>query len=109
LDNVIAPVLPTGLAETSATAAGNCWRQLAWQAASSRCPPGCLAGSSSVTIIIATHDPQIAARCERLIRLRDGAAVDDIDSRTDIALRKLSAGLGSSANGIDGLLAADEA
>jgi putative ABC transport system ATP-binding protein len=32
-----------------------------------------------MTIIIATHDPQIAARCERLIRLRDGAAVDEID------------------------------
>jgi putative ABC transport system ATP-binding protein len=32
-----------------------------------------------MTIIIATHDPQIAAQCERLIRLRDGAIVDDID------------------------------
>jgi putative ABC transport system ATP-binding protein len=35
--------------------------------------------AGGMTIIIATHDPQIAARCERLIRLRDGAAVDDID------------------------------
>jgi putative ABC transport system ATP-binding protein len=32
-----------------------------------------------MTIIIATHDPQIAARCERLVRLRDGAVADDID------------------------------
>jgi putative ABC transport system ATP-binding protein len=32
-----------------------------------------------MTIIIASHDPQIAAQCERLIRLRDGAVVDDID------------------------------
>jgi putative ABC transport system ATP-binding protein len=32
-----------------------------------------------MTIILATHDPQIAARCDRLIRLRDGAVVDDID------------------------------
>jgi putative ABC transport system ATP-binding protein len=31
-----------------------------------------------MTIILATHDPQIAAHAERLIRLRDGAVVDDI-------------------------------
>jgi putative ABC transport system ATP-binding protein len=31
-----------------------------------------------VTVVLASHDPQIAARCERLIRLRDGAVVDDI-------------------------------
>jgi putative ABC transport system ATP-binding protein len=30
------------------------------------------------TVVLASHDPQIAARCERLIRLRDGAVVDDI-------------------------------
>jgi putative ABC transport system ATP-binding protein len=35
--------------------------------------------SSKMTIIIATHDPQVASRCERIIRLRDGAVVDDID------------------------------
>jgi putative ABC transport system ATP-binding protein len=32
-----------------------------------------------VTILLASHDPQIAARCERLIRLRDGAVIDDIE------------------------------
>ncbi len=31
-----------------------------------------------MTIILATHDPQVAAYAERLIRLRDGAVVDDI-------------------------------
>jgi putative ABC transport system ATP-binding protein len=30
------------------------------------------------TILLASHDPQVAARCERLIRLRDGAVADDI-------------------------------
>ena len=33
----------------------------------------------TMTVVLASHDPQIAARCERLIRLRDGAVVDDID------------------------------
>jgi putative ABC transport system ATP-binding protein len=32
-----------------------------------------------MTVVLATHDPQIAARSERLIRLRDGVLVDDID------------------------------
>jgi putative ABC transport system ATP-binding protein len=31
-----------------------------------------------MTIILATHDPQVAAQAERLIRLRDGAVADDI-------------------------------
>lgn len=38
-----------------------------------------LRGEHKMTIVLASHDPQIAARCERLIRLRDGAVVDDID------------------------------
>ncbi len=31
-----------------------------------------------MTIMLATHDPQVAAQADRLIRLRDGAVVDDI-------------------------------
>jgi|CZKT01.1.fsa_nt_gi putative ABC transport system ATP-binding protein len=33
---------------------------------------------NQVTIILATHDPLIAARCDRLIRIRDGAVINDI-------------------------------
>jgi putative ABC transport system ATP-binding protein len=36
-----------------------------------------------MTILLASHDPQIAARSERLIRLRDGAIVDDIQLADD--------------------------
>jgi putative ABC transport system ATP-binding protein len=36
-----------------------------------------------VTIILASHDPQIAAATERLIRLRDGTVVDDIQLTGD--------------------------
>jgi putative ABC transport system ATP-binding protein len=36
-----------------------------------------------ITILLASHDPQIAARADRLIRLRDGAVVDDIPLTQD--------------------------
>jgi putative ABC transport system ATP-binding protein len=32
-----------------------------------------------MTVILATHDPLVAARAERLVRLHDGAVVDDLD------------------------------
>jgi putative ABC transport system ATP-binding protein len=32
-----------------------------------------------MTVLLASHDLQVAARTERLIRLRDGAVTDDID------------------------------
>ena len=31
-----------------------------------------------MTVIVATHDPMVATRCERIIRLVDGAVVEDI-------------------------------
>ena len=36
-----------------------------------------------MTVVLASHDPQIAARSERLIRLRDGAVIDDIQLTQD--------------------------
>jgi putative ABC transport system ATP-binding protein len=38
----------------------------------------------TMTILLASHDPRIAARSERLIRLCDGAVVDDIQLTRDI-------------------------
>ena len=32
-----------------------------------------------MTVLLATHDPQVSAQCERMIRLRDGTVVDDVD------------------------------
>ena len=32
----------------------------------------------SMTVLIATHDPIVAARCDRIIRLEDGRATDDV-------------------------------
>jgi putative ABC transport system ATP-binding protein len=37
-----------------------------------------LRAGHDMTIILATHDPQVAAHAERLVRLRDGAVTDDI-------------------------------
>lgn len=46
-----------------------------------------------ITVILATHDPQIAARCDRLIRLRDGAVIEDLKissaSPVDETLRRV--------------------
>jgi putative ABC transport system ATP-binding protein len=41
-----------------------------------------LRAEHDMTIVLASHDPQIAARAERLIRLRDGAVIDDIQLTT---------------------------
>src|SRR5206468_11125585 len=32
-----------------------------------------------MTLIVASHDPAVAARCERMVSLRDGRVTDDID------------------------------
>ncbi len=42
-----------------------------------------LRAEHDMTIILASHDPQIAAGAERLIRLRDGAVVDDLQLTQD--------------------------
>lgn len=31
-----------------------------------------------MTVVVATHDAALAARCDRVIRLRDGAIRDDV-------------------------------
>jgi len=31
-----------------------------------------------MTVIVATHDPVIASRCDQIVRLRDGRIVDDV-------------------------------
>jgi len=38
-----------------------------------------LRAEHGMTVLLASHDLQIAAHSERLIRLRDGAITDDID------------------------------
>jgi putative ABC transport system ATP-binding protein len=40
-----------------------------------------LRAEHAMTIVIATHDHQVAARCERVVRLVDGRVADDTDVR----------------------------
>ena len=45
------------------------------------------------TILLATHDPVVAARCDRLVRLQDGHVTDDINLQTtDVDIPALLAG-----------------
>jgi putative ABC transport system ATP-binding protein len=37
-----------------------------------------------VTIVLATHDSQVAARCDRVVRLLDGRVADDVDVRAAV-------------------------
>jgi putative ABC transport system ATP-binding protein len=52
-----------------------------------------LRAEHAMTIVIATHDHQVAARCERVVRLLDGRVADDTDVRgaadVDATLRRL--------------------
>jgi putative ABC transport system ATP-binding protein len=41
-----------------------------------------LRATLGTTVLIATHDPIVAARCDRLVRLQDGHITDDIDLRS---------------------------
>jgi putative ABC transport system ATP-binding protein len=40
-----------------------------------------LRAQRGMTIVLATHDSQVAARCDRVVRLLDGRIADDVDLR----------------------------
>jgi putative ABC transport system ATP-binding protein len=55
---------------------------------------GELRAERPMTVILATHDPHVAARCERLIRLRDGAVIDDIELSGGYPIERMMRRLG---------------
>jgi putative ABC transport system ATP-binding protein len=40
-----------------------------------------LRAEHGITVVLATHDSQVAARCDRVVRLLDGRIADDVDVR----------------------------
>ena len=45
-----------------------------------------LRAERAMTILLATHDSQVAARCDRVVRLLDGRVSEDVDVRADADL-----------------------
>jgi putative ABC transport system ATP-binding protein len=42
-----------------------------------------LRAERGMTLLVATHDPVVATRCDRIVRIQDGRVVDDLDVRRD--------------------------
>jgi putative ABC transport system ATP-binding protein len=56
-----------------------------------------LRAEHGMTILLATHDSQVAARCDRIVRLLDGRVTDDVDLRAEADVGAALARLGRSA------------
>src|SRR5205823_1577839 len=44
-----------------------------------------------MTVIVATHNPQVAARCDRVARLHDGRLLDDVEVPRNVAPEEMLA------------------
>lgn len=53
-----------------------------------------LRDTHGMTVLLATHDPAIAAHADRLLRMRDGTLIDDIDLTADPTDTSILTGLG---------------
>jgi len=58
-----------------------------------------LRAQRDMTILLATHDSQVAARCDRVVRLHDGRIADDIDLRAAVDVEGTLRRLGRAAPG----------
>jgi putative ABC transport system ATP-binding protein len=52
-----------------------------------------------ITVVVATHDSQVAARCDRVVRLLDGRVTDDVDVRAAADVEATLGRLGRTAPG----------
>jgi putative ABC transport system ATP-binding protein len=58
-----------------------------------------LRAERDMTIVLATHDSQVAARCDRVVRLLDGRITDDVDVRAAVDVDATVRRLGRTAPG----------
>jgi putative ABC transport system ATP-binding protein len=58
-----------------------------------------LRGERGVTVLLATHDSAVAARCDRVVRLVDGRVADDVDVRAAADVQGALGRLGRAAPG----------
>jgi putative ABC transport system ATP-binding protein len=58
-----------------------------------------LRAERGMTVVLATHDSQVAARCDRVVRLLDGRVSDDVDLRSAADVEATLGRLGRSAPG----------
>jgi putative ABC transport system ATP-binding protein len=58
-----------------------------------------LRAERGMTVLLATHDSQVAARCDRVVRLLDGRVSDDIDVRAAVDVEATRRRLGRAAPG----------
>jgi putative ABC transport system ATP-binding protein len=56
-----------------------------------------LRAQRGMTIVLATHDSQVAARCDRVVRLLDGRVTDDVDVAGAVDVQATLGRLGRSA------------
>jgi putative ABC transport system ATP-binding protein len=56
-----------------------------------------LRAERGMTVVLATHDSQVAARCDRVVRLLDGRVTDDVDVRGAVDIDATRARLGRAA------------
>jgi putative ABC transport system ATP-binding protein len=50
-----------------------------------------LRAERGMTVIVATHNPQVAARCDRIARLHDGRLLDDVEVPRNVAPEEMLA------------------
>jgi putative ABC transport system ATP-binding protein len=56
-----------------------------------------LRSTRGMTVVLATHDSQVAARCDRVVRLLDGRVADDVDVRAAVDVQATIGRLGRTA------------
>jgi len=58
-----------------------------------------LRAERGMTVLVATHDPLVASRCDRVVKLHDGRITDDLGLRPDTSEVDVLAQIGRMSGG----------